>query len=61
MIKWINTHLDDVVFLLWGSYAQKKGACIDKVFIIEIKYSKSLENLPIQPTHGHYQMTEGQS
>ncbi|XP_028391306.1 uncharacterized protein LOC114516123 [Dendronephthya gigantea] len=30
VIRWINTHLDDVVFLLWGSYAQKKGACIDK-------------------------------
>ena len=31
MIKWINQHLKNVVFLLWGSYAQKKGACIDKV------------------------------
>ena len=31
VIKWINKNLDGVVFLLWGSYAQKKGASIDKV------------------------------
>lgn len=30
VIKWINLHRANVVFLLWGSYAQKKGACIDK-------------------------------
>ncbi|XP_046851123.1 uracil-DNA glycosylase-like [Xenia sp. Carnegie-2017] len=30
VIKWINNNLRNVVFLLWGSYAQKKGACIDK-------------------------------
>lgn len=30
VIKWINTNLSGVVFLLWGSYAQKKGSFIDK-------------------------------
>lgn len=33
VIKWINDHLRNVVFLLWGSYAQKKGSSIDKVNI----------------------------
>lgn len=31
VIRWINTNLHGVVFLLWGSYAQKKGSFIDKV------------------------------
>jgi len=31
VIKWINDHLNGVVFLLWGSYAQKKGSSINKV------------------------------
>lgn len=30
VIRWINTNLSGVVFLLWGSYAQKKGSFIDK-------------------------------
>ncbi|CAG2173837.1 unnamed protein product [Oppiella nova] len=30
VIKWLNTNLSSVVFLLWGSYAQKKGSFIDK-------------------------------
>lgn len=30
VIRWINTNLHGVVFLLWGSYAQKKGSFIDK-------------------------------
>ena len=31
VIKWINSNLSSVVFLLWGSYAQKKGSFINKV------------------------------
>ena len=30
VIQAVNQHCDNVVFLLWGSYAQKKGACIDQ-------------------------------
>lgn len=30
VIRWINSNLSSVVFLLWGSYAQKKGSFIDK-------------------------------
>lgn len=30
VIKWLNENMTDVVFLLWGSYAQKKGAYINK-------------------------------
>ncbi|KAL8578449.1 hypothetical protein ACOMHN_028721 [Nucella lapillus] len=30
-IKWLNRHTTGTVFLLWGAYAQKKGACIDKM------------------------------
>ena len=29
IISIVNTHCDRVVFLLWGNYAQKKGAMID--------------------------------
>jgi uracil-DNA glycosylase len=31
VISWISKNLDSVVFLLWGSYAQKKAAIVDKV------------------------------
>ncbi|ELU04167.1 hypothetical protein CAPTEDRAFT_219606 [Capitella teleta] len=30
VISCVNKHHNGIVFLLWGSYAQKKGACIDK-------------------------------
>ena len=30
IITELNTHQDGLVFLLWGSYAQKKGAVIDR-------------------------------
>lgn len=30
VIKYINNHCAGVVFMLWGSYAQKKGSFIDK-------------------------------
>jgi len=30
VIAWLNKHTTGTVFLLWGSYAQKKGSCIDK-------------------------------
>lgn len=29
VITWLNKNLENVVFLLWGSYAQKKGAIIN--------------------------------
>lgn len=34
VIKYINTHCVGVVFMLWGSYAQKKGSAIDKVNLL---------------------------
>ena len=30
VIHWINDNLSGVAFLLWGAYAQKKGAFINK-------------------------------
>lgn len=30
VVHWLNDHLEGVVFLLWGTYAQKKGSFIDK-------------------------------
>lgn len=30
VIHWINDNLSGVVFILWGAYAQKKGAFINK-------------------------------
>lgn len=31
VIKWISDNSKGVVFLLWGSYAQKKAEVVDKV------------------------------
>ena len=33
VITWLNKNLAGVVFLLWGAYAQKKGAHIDTVIL----------------------------
>ncbi|XP_034548693.1 LOW QUALITY PROTEIN: uracil-DNA glycosylase-like [Notolabrus celidotus] len=30
VVQWLSTNLDGLVFMLWGAYAQKKGAAIDR-------------------------------
>lgn len=30
VVKWLNANREGLVFMLWGSYAQKKGAVIDR-------------------------------
>ncbi|KAM3868142.1 uracil-DNA glycosylase [Diretmus argenteus] len=30
VVQWLSTNSEGVVFMLWGSYAQKKGAAIDR-------------------------------
>ncbi|XP_053136061.1 uracil-DNA glycosylase [Hemicordylus capensis] len=30
VVSWLNSHLDGLVFMLWGAYAQKKGSAIDR-------------------------------
>uniref|UniRef100_A0A669AUW2 Uracil-DNA glycosylase n=1 Tax=Oreochromis niloticus TaxID=8128 RepID=A0A669AUW2_ORENI len=31
VVQWLSKNLEGLVFMLWGSYAQKKGAAIDRV------------------------------
>lgn len=33
VVSWLNQNLSGLVFLLWGSYAQKKGSAIDRVCV----------------------------
>ena len=40
VISWLNKNCSGIVFILWGAYAQKKGACIDKV--LELIYLTQL-------------------
>jgi len=44
IIRAINERREHVVFLLWGSYAQKKGALIDrkKHFVLEAPHPSPL-------------------
>ncbi|XP_051951440.1 uracil DNA glycosylase a [Xyrauchen texanus] len=35
VVHWLSTNLQGLVFLLWGSYAQKKGAAINKVRVAD--------------------------
>ena len=44
-IKWISDNCDGVIFLLWGSYAQKKAAIVDKVRLSN--YCRHLFNLTL--------------
>ncbi|TNN69626.1 Uracil-DNA glycosylase [Liparis tanakae] len=30
VVRWLSANLDGLVFMLWGAYAQKKGAAIDR-------------------------------
>ena len=39
IISTVNEHCDNVVFMLWGSYAQKKGAMIDEKTHLVLKAS----------------------
>lgn len=34
VVSWLNQNLSGLVFLLWGSYAQKKGSAIDRVCLL---------------------------
>ncbi len=38
-VEWINSHGNNVVFILWGGYAQKKGIRIDKVLFTTVRLS----------------------
>nr|XP_006815476.1 PREDICTED: uracil-DNA glycosylase-like [Saccoglossus kowalevskii] len=49
VISWLNKNLDGVVFLLWGSYAHKKGAIIDKKHHI----LKSVHPSPLSAHRGY--------
>ena len=31
IIQYLNERKENIVFLLWGGFAQKKGSCIDTV------------------------------
>lgn len=31
VVQWLSNNLEGLVFMLWGSYAQKKGAAINRV------------------------------
>lgn len=31
VVQWLSKNLEGLIFMLWGSYAQKKGAAIDRV------------------------------
>lgn len=46
IIKHVNDNLEGVVFVLWGAYAQKKGAIIDRQrhFVIEAPHPSPLSS-----------------
>lgn len=31
VVQWLSSNREGLVFMLWGAYAQKKGAAIDRV------------------------------
>lgn len=40
VVQWLNANLQGLVFILWGSYAQKKGAVINKVSWVESELNR---------------------
>lgn len=34
VVQWLSNNLEGLVFMLWGSYAQKKGAAINRVGLL---------------------------
>lgn len=48
VITWISKNLTSVVFLLWGSYAQKKASIVDKVSVQLISYYMSYKRFMIR-------------
>ena len=55
-ISWLNKNSTGIVFMLWGAYAQKKGACIDKVCTLEMGLHASP---PSGFYYGLYALTDG--
>lgn len=52
VISWLNKNKKGLVFMLWGSYAQKKGAHIDKVTTYWWPFSTLLVGLELlAPTY----------
>ena len=47
----LNTHQDNLVFVLWGSYAQKKGAAIDATKHLVLK---SVHPSPLSAHRGFF-------
>lgn len=43
VVKHISDNSRNVVFLLWGAYAQKKVAAVDKVLVSLLVYVRSWE------------------
>lgn len=39
VVQWLSNNLQGLVFLLWGSYAQKKGSAINRVLHLTFKMS----------------------
>lgn len=44
VVSWLNQNSSGLVFLLWGSYAQKKGSAIDRVCGFELFKPVEREN-----------------
>ena len=59
-ISWLNKNSTGIVFMLWGAYAQKKGACIDKVCTLEMCSDLGRHASPFSGFYyGLYVMTDG--
>lgn len=37
VVQWLSNNLEGLVFMLWGAYAQKKGAAINRVGVLCFK------------------------
>lgn len=42
VVHWLSNNLEGLVFMLWGSYAQKKGAAINRVGLLHCRFKPKL-------------------
>uniref|UniRef100_A0A8I5UBA1 Uracil-DNA glycosylase n=1 Tax=Pongo abelii TaxID=9601 RepID=A0A8I5UBA1_PONAB len=45
VVSWLNQNSNGLVFLLWGSYAQKKGSAIDRVCFVFFFFFNTIKTM----------------
>ncbi len=61
VVLWLSRNLNGLVFLLWGSYAQRKGRVIDRVSSLRQNYEMSINSSGINVHLAFFKQSDKQN